>query len=146
MRYLLFVKAKSFKLRTTHHTAFCKCVSVSQVHLQALTSAAQILGCDTAKRWLYSSPAAYTAQLHSSNLVPAKTFWKIMFLNTYMMKESYRISTFLSSQELYFLLMVFQGFANFFQTYHSYQFQVIDHPNELLMMIYLDSHYSHFLY
>lgn len=36
-----------------------------------------------------------------------------MFLNTYMMKESYRISTFLSSQELCFLLTVVQGFANF---------------------------------
>lgn len=125
MRYLLFGKAKSFKLRTTHHTAVCTCVSVSRVHLQALTSAAQILGCDTAKRWLYSSPAAYTAQLHSSNLVPAKTFWKIMFLNTYMMKESYRISTFLSSQELYFLLMVFQGFANFFKLTTAINFKLL---------------------
>lgn len=34
--------------------------------------------------------------------------------------------------------------CQFLNSYHSYKFQVIDHLNELLMMIYLESHYSHF--
>lgn len=64
------------------------------------------------------------------------------------MKESLQDQHLFIPPGVVFSVDFFSGICQFFffKTYHSYQFQVIDHPNELLMMIYLDSHYSHFPY